>query len=428
MIVTSIKIDESLMTLEEFISRKKEPEIKEQRFSAKCFTRETQILTTEGYKSFGDFVPEINAGEFVEFTGNFKCIDETGEEREISHTYFDYSDEIISFELEDGSKLDVTPSHKVIIIRDDEEIEVRADEVLSTDYFISFVPEKSKIKMNKLSIKSIQRRKFEKSIPVYCVNVLPFHRIIVNNGIVTKQSINFGFEFGQIAYSFTSTLKAEWSIEKAKEYVQTNNLTVRQHKIYKNELEKINNPSDDSLIVDRNVAIKDALEFSYFLASSEDIRKKFFEVYSGLAEWHIKQHNFAKEHGYIQSLWGPIRRLPFLVYEGANDEKGRFKNYENISLNSPVQNWEVMYMMYNMSRLHKDIIDMKLKSFLIGNVHDSVISYIHKDETEIMKELFIKYFHQDMPELMLGIPYILEGSLSDYSKGEFWHVIEQPWF
>jgi len=238
----------------------------------------------------------------------------------------------------------------------------------------------------------------------------------------TAKAINFGLEFGMGAYTFANQLKVEWSLEKAKDYVHKNGLKVRQEKIYKNELAKIDEAQD------KDVAIQDALEFSFFLASSEDIRRKFFEVYFGLEQWHSTQHEFAREHGYIQSLWGPIRRTPFLIYEGSDDDKGRIKNYENIVLNSPVQNWEVMYMMYNMSRLHKEIKEKGLKSYIVGNVHDSCISYIHKDEKEIMKELFIKYFHQDIPEVMLGIPYILEGSLSDYYAGEYWHVTEQPWF
>jgi hypothetical protein len=124
------------LTLEEFLARKKEPEIKETRFTAKCFTKDQSLLTTEGYKTFGSFVPEVNPGEFTIFNDSFKVIDEFGKARDITHTYFDYSDEIIEFELEDGTTLQVTPSHKIIIIRNEEQIEIRADEILPTDFFI----------------------------------------------------------------------------------------------------------------------------------------------------------------------------------------------------------------------------------------------------------------------------------------------------
>lgn len=277
-----------------------------------------------------------------------------------------------------------------------------------------------------MKIKSIEYIKHEPK-DIYCLNVED-HNLIIKSNISKKSYIvgncNFGLEFGMGAFTFANQLKEEWPLEKAKEFVIKNKLLDRQKKIYKNEIEKI----ELEIGIDKEVARQDALEFSYFLTSAEYIRKKFFETYPGLEQWHTQQHEFAKKHGYIQSMWGPIRRLPYLYYIGKNDDKGRVKNSENICLNSPVQNWESCYMMYNMVRVHRDVYKLKLKSFIAGNVHDSVISYIHKTETEVMKNLFTKYFHEDIPELMKGIPYILEGSLSDYSKGEIWHVTEQSWF
>ena len=241
----------------------------------------------------------------------------------------------------------------------------------------------------------------------------------------SAKAVNFGFEFGQVAYSFSSTLKKTWSFETAKKYVQENKLIARQRRIYANEVEKIDSNKE---IFDREVAIDDALEFSYYLTASESIRKKFFETYPGLQQWIKDSIDFGVKNGYSPSMWGPIRRTPYLVYQGKNDDKARIKNYENITANSPVQNWENLYMMYNMVRVHKDIINYNLKSYLIGNVHDSAISYIHKTELDIMKDIFVKYFHEEIPELMKGIPFILEGGYSDYYKDEYWHVTENKWF
>lgn len=258
--------------------------------------------------------------------------------------------------------------------------------------------------------------------PVYCLNVED-HELIIKYS-ESKESYltgncNFSLEFGAAAYSFAGTLKSEWSLDETKKYVRDNNLLESQQKLFKTLASNI-----DDTVTDKKVFLEDQLNMSYYWAAAKDVREKFFETYSGLAQWHVSQHAFAKEHGYIQSLWGPIRRVPYLTYVGASSDKGLVKNQENIVLNSPVQNWEAMYMMYNMSRLHKDLILHNAKSYIVSNIHDSYIDYMHRSEVTLMKELSLKYFHEYIPELMLGVPYEIELGYSDYTKDEWWGVTE----
>jgi len=231
------------------------------------------------------------------------------------------------------------------------------------------------------------------------------------------KSVNFGFLFGESSRAFaSSTLQAEWTVQEAKDYVKDTKLEDKQSSFFKYLIKDI--PFD---VVDKECFIQDQLEFSYYWASAEDIRKKFFETYKGLKSWHDKQHAFAKKNGYVQSLWGPIRRTPYLIYQGKDDDKSRIKNYENISLNSPVQNFEAMYMMYNMARSDKDL--KALNTYFIGNIHDSAIDYMKKSEIEQVKNIFVKYFHEQM-NLMEGIPYEMEFGYSDLAKGDVWGITE----
>lgn len=233
--------------------------------------------------------------------------------------------------------------------------------------------------------------------------------------------VNFGFLFGCSAKSFAlSFLMAEWPLEDVVGYVTECKLEEKQLKYYNlliRDLEKVK-PTDKKLW------LKDQEEFSYYWAAADDIRTKFFQTYKGLEAWHKTQHTFGKKHGYVQSAWGPIRRVPYLVYIGKDDDGMRTKNYENICLNSPVQNFEACYMMYNMSRVAKDLQFKNMESNLVGNIHDSFISYLKRNEILQCKQIFLDRFHEPLPDVMKQIPYEIELGYSDYSNGDVWGITE----
>lgn len=233
---------------------------------------------------------------------------------------------------------------------------------------------------------------------------------------------NFGLLFGASAKTFASaSLVPEWTFEEAKEYVTTYHLEEKQEKFYALLIKDINSNKD---IKDKALYREDQRIFSYYWAAADDIRTKFFNTYRGLAEWHKTQHAFGKKYGYVQSSWGPIRRVPYLVYTGKDDDGMRTKNYENICLNSPVQNFENCYMMYNMVRVNQDLHDNNMQTAMIGNIHDSFIAYLRRSEMDKDREIFLNRFHEPLPEVMKGIPYEIELGYSDYSKGEVWGITE----
>lgn len=235
------------------------------------------------------------------------------------------------------------------------------------------------------------------------------------------KAINFGLLFGATARVFaTNSLVPEWTFEEATNYVKDYNL----EEIRRGLLKRLLKNYDKNKHGEYKNFIKDQEIFSYYWASAEDIRNKFFKTYSGLLDWHNKQKLFAKNNGYVSSPWGPIRRTPFLVYQGGDDDGARIKNYENISLNSPVQNFEACYIMYNLARVNNHLHKENKESYIVGNVHDSIIMYINKNELIEIKNIMTKYYHEEMPSLMNGIPYILEFGYSDYFKGEYWGITE----
>jgi len=236
--------------------------------------------------------------------------------------------------------------------------------------------------------------------------------------------INFSLLFGTSSFSFaTTTLLNNWSLAEAIKYVKDTELDHRQQKLYQQLLKNY----DREKPIDKKNWEQDQYNISFYWASAEDIRDKFFKAYVGLTKWQAEMHLFAKVHGYVQSYWGNIRRTPYLMYQGKCDDKLRIKNYSNIALNSEIQSGEAYYIMFNMYRFHQYLINNNKKSYLIGNVHDSFIAYIHKDEKEELAKVIKNLFFEPLPEVQRGVPYEVEGELSDYSNGQWWHVEGESW-
>ena len=161
-------------------------------------------------------------------------------------------------------------------------------------------------------------------------------------------------------------------------------------------------------------------DFYWYWTVANDIRKKFFATYKGLKEWVERVPKQAVEDGYVISPFGAIRRLPQLTYSGRDLVHSLHKNLLNISLNSPVQNYEAFMMMKLIAELDQFIEDNNLKSYLIGNVHDSIVLYTHKDEEDIVFEKAKEIFGEDLPAHN-GIPMILDVNRADFfGKGELW--------
>jgi hypothetical protein len=270
-----------------------------------------------------------------------------------------------------------------------------------------------------IKIKKIEKINHDKQ-DVYCLNVEEHNLIIKgskDNYVVGN--CNFGLLFNETSRAFAgSTLLSEWSLQEAKDYVKLNKLEAKQRSYYK-ILTKDISPE----VTDVECFMEDQLEFSFYWASADDIKIKFFDTYKGLAEWQQKTYSFARHNGYVQSLWGPLRRIPYLIYHGKDDDTARIKNYENISVNSPVQNGEAMYMMYNMARVRNDLKAKNMKSVQVGNIHDSSIAYLLRDEMQKDKEIYLNRFQEPMTP-MEGIPYDIELGYSDITNGEVWGITE----
>jgi len=218
------------------------------------------------------------------------------------------------------------------------------------------------------------------------------------------KGVNFSLLFGSSGMAFaSSSLIPNWTLQEAKDYVNEN-------KLMKNYTHLKNMPNDKGFDDD----------FFWYWTVANDIRKKFFETYPGLKAWIDRVPKQAIKDGYVVSPFGAIRRLPQLTYAGDDMNHSQHKNLLNISLNSPVQNYEAFMMMKLISKLDQFIEENNFKSYLIGNVHDSIILYTHKDEEDIIFKEAARIFGEDI-EANNGIPMELDFNVADYfGKKELW--------
>ncbi len=218
------------------------------------------------------------------------------------------------------------------------------------------------------------------------------------------KGVNFSLLFGSSGMAFaSSSLIPNWTLDEAKEYVYDNKLLAKLQHL--KEMQNDKNFDND---------------FFWYWTVANDIRKKFFETYPGLKAWIDAVPKQAVKDGYVVSPFGCIRRLPQLTYAGEDMNHSKHKNLLNISLNSPVQNYEAFMMMKLISELDKYCEENSLKSYLIGNVHDSIIMYTHKDEEEALFAKAHEIFREAIPANN-GVPMELDIDRADYfGKDELW--------
>ncbi len=235
--------------------------------------------------------------------------------------------------------------------------------------------------------------------------------MIIGENIYITGNCNFSLVFNTSSLSFAvQSLAPEWSLQEAKDYLKENNIEDKVDYLW-----KLNKDKQDSDITK---------ELCYFWAVASDIKKTFFEMYPGVKKWIDNQIKFAKSNGYVTSIFGAIRRLPQLLLIDENEHSSSIKNLENIACNSPVQNYEVVLINKTIFKLSQFIKENNFKTKLVGNVHDSIVLYIHRDEIMTILKKAKEIFEEDIPENK-GIPLELECELADPTKGQMWGYGEE---
>ena len=140
---------------------------------------------------------------------------------------------------------------------------------------------------------------------------------------------------------------------------------------------------------------KDPLMPNFSLKKWERICKEYTEKYERLAEWQNENVAIVQEHGKLRL---PSGRL--LTFDKHLTKNGVMEYSRREILNYPVQAFATADIMgLAMNIIYARMMNMKLKSQIICQVHDSLVFDAFKEEIEQLAQLSINVFNR-LPEYM----------------------------
>ncbi len=154
-----------------------------------------------------------------------------------------------------------------------------------------------------------------------------------------------------------------------------------------------------SLSQDLHISVKDAKEYmNDYLGSYPKVKQYMQDVVA-----------FAKENGYVKTMFGRRRELPEI--SASNYQMRAFG--ERAAMNAPVQGTAADIIKLAMIGVHNRLKEEKLKSRLILQVHDELIIEAKQEE----KELVLKLLREEMENAVsLSVPLKV-----DMETGHSWY-------
>jgi DNA polymerase-1 len=136
---------------------------------------------------------------------------------------------------------------------------------------------------------------------------------------------------------------------------------------------------------------------------AKEIIDNYKKEFAGIQKYMDDTINFAREHGYVQTLMGRKRWLKDI--NSANFTVRGFA--ERNAINSPIQGTAADMIKLAMIKTHHTLKNTSLKSKMILQVHDELVFDVVKEEVEEMKALILDCMQTAMP-LPNGVPVIAE--------------------
>ena len=131
------------------------------------------------------------------------------------------------------------------------------------------------------------------------------------------------------------------------------------------------------------------------------IIENYFKEYVGIQQYIKNNIEFARQHGYVETMLGRRRYL-----RDINASNSVVRNFaERNAVNAPIQGSSADMIKIAMSNIYKAMNDKQLQSKMILQVHDELVFDAVKDELEILKEIVNDKMVNALP---LNIPVVVE--------------------
>jgi DNA polymerase-1 len=126
---------------------------------------------------------------------------------------------------------------------------------------------------------------------------------------------------------------------------------------------------------------------------AKEIIDNYKKEFSGINSYMDNTVNFAREHGYVQTLVGRKRWL-----RDINSSNFTVRGFaERNAINSPIQGTAADMIKLAMIKIHLAIKKEKLRSRMILQVHDELVFDAFKEEVDILKPLILENMKAALP-------------------------------
>lgn len=113
---------------------------------------------------------------------------------------------------------------------------------------------------------------------------------------------------------------------------------------------------------------------------AEEVHRAFFDMWTGIREWHNREKRRAHQTGQVVSPIGRVRRLPGIF----SDHDGKVSHAERQAINSPVQGFASDLMQIAAAIIEGNLpgYDPVPEARLVATVHDSIVAELPEDNWE----------------------------------------------
>lgn len=142
---------------------------------------------------------------------------------------------------------------------------------------------------------------------------------------------------------------------------------------------------------------------------AKELIDNYFRQYSGLRGYMTSIVEFARAHGYVETMLGRRRYL-----RDINSGNGMMRSMsERVAINTPIQGSAADLIKVAMINIRQAMREKNLQSQMILQVHDELVFDVRKDELDQMKPLIMEKMTTALPNLKVPI-------LVEIGVGENW--------
>jgi DNA polymerase-1 len=132
---------------------------------------------------------------------------------------------------------------------------------------------------------------------------------------------------------------------------------------------------------------------------SKEIIENYFEKFPGIKNYMQETIEFARSHGYVETLMQRRRYLRDINSKNHTVRSGAERN----AINSPIQGSAADLIKIAMIHIHEAFKKHQFKSKMLLQVHDELVFDAHKDEIEEIKPIVEELMKTAIPNLQVPI-------------------------